>query len=159
MVVAIDPAATSKKNSDKSGIVVMGLGVDGYGYVLEDKSGLFTPQEWARVVIGLYDRHQADRVVGEINNGGEMIEAVLRNAAPNISYKSVHATRGKALRAEPIVSLYEQGKVHHVGVLSELEEEMTGWAPDLGLPSPDRMDALVWAATDLMVNQKNIFFM
>ncbi len=159
VVVAIDPAATSKKNSDKSGIVVMGLGVDGYGYVLEDKSGLFTPQEWARVVIGLYDRHQADRVVGEINNGGEMIEAVLRNAAPNISYKSVHATRGKALRAEPIVSLYEQGKVHHVGVLSELEEEMTGWAPDLGLPSPDRMDALVWAATDLMVNQKNIFFM
>jgi len=150
IVVAIDPAATSKKDSDKSGIVVVGKGINGHNYVLDDKSGIYTPNEWARVVIGLYERYQADRVVGEINNGGEMIEAVLRNAAPNIAYKSVHATRGKALRAEPVVSLYEQNKMHHVGLFADLEEEMTGWAPDLGLSSPDRMDALVWAATELM---------
>ncbi len=150
IVVAIDPAATSKKDSDKSGIVVVGKGINGHNYVLDDKSGIYTPNEWARVVIGLYERYQADRVVGEVNNGGEMIEAVLRNVAPNIAYKSVHATRGKALRAEPVVSLYEQGKMHHVGLFADLEEEMTGWAPDLGLSSPDRMDALVWAATELM---------
>jgi phage terminase large subunit-like protein len=158
VVIAVDPAATSKKDSDKTGIVVCGVGPDDHGYILEDKSGIYSPNEWARVIIGLYDKHKADRVVAEVNNGGEMVGTLLKNAAPNISYKSVHASRGKAIRAEPVVSLYEQGKVHHVGVLGELEAEMCGWAPDLGLPSPDRLDALVWGLTDLMLNNKNIFF-
>lgn len=153
VVVAIDPAATSKKDSDKTGIVVCGKGIDGHGYVLEDRSGIYSPQQWARVAIGLYEKHKADRIVAEINNGGEMCEHVLRSQVSNVSYKSVHATRGKAIRAEPIVSLYEQGKCHHVGILPELEEEMTGWAPDLGLSSPDRLDALVWAFTDLMLGK------
>ena len=158
IVIAVDPAATSKKDSDKTGIVVCGIGPDDHGYILEDRSGIYSPNEWANVIIGLYDKHKADRVVAEVNNGGEMVGTLLKNAAPNISYKSVHATRGKAIRAEPVVSLYEQGKVHHVGVLADLESEMTGWAPDLGLDSPDRLDALVWGMTDLMLNKRSIFF-
>lgn len=153
VVVAIDPAATSKKDSDKTGIVVVGKGINGHGYVLEDRSGIYSPQQWARVAIGLYDKHKADRIVAEINNGGEMCEHVIRSQDKNVSYKSVHATRGKAIRAEPIVSLYEQGKCHHVGILQELESEMSGWAPDLGLPSPDRLDALVWGFTELMLGK------
>ena len=159
VVIAIDPAATSKKDSDKTGIVVVGKGVDDHGYVLEDKSGIYTPNEWARVAIGLYERWKADRIVAERNNGGEMVEAVLRSNDDSVSYKSVYATRGKAIRAEPIVSLYEQQRCHHVGVLSDLEAELTGWAPDLGLPSPDRLDALVWGFTELMLNERNIIFL
>lgn len=149
VVVALDPAATSKKDSDKTGIVVTGKGVDGHGYVLDDKTGIYTPNGWAKKAVALYEAHGADRIIGEVNNGGEMIEALLRAQHPAISYSSVRATRGKALRAEPIVSLYERQLMHHVGIFADLEGQMTGWAPDLGLDSPDNMDAMVYGASAL----------
>lgn len=154
IIVALDPAVTSKKDSDKTGIVVVGLGVDNHGYVLDDKSGMFTPNQWAEIAVNIYESRKADRVIGEVNNGGDMIEALLRNQYPNIAYSSVRATRGKSMRAEPVVSLYEQNKIHHVGVFTELEDQMTGWAPDLGLNSPDNMDALVWGVTELFGRRK-----
>jgi len=150
IVVAIDPAATSKGTSDENGIIVAGLGVDGHGYTLADRSLRGTPLEWAREAIAAYHTHRADRVIGEQNNGGEMVETIIRTVDANVSYTSVYASRGKATRAEPVAALYEQGRVHHVGAFPELEDEMCQWTP--GDSSPDRMDALVWAYTELMLH-------
>lgn len=149
VVIAIDPAATSKKDSDKTGIVVAGIGTDKHGYIIDDLTGLYTPNQWASIAVDAYHKYKADRIIGETNNGGDMIEALLRNQFPDVSYQSVHATRGKALRAEPIVSLYERKKIHHVGIFPDMEQQMTGWAPDLGLDSPDNMDAMVYALSGL----------
>jgi predicted phage terminase large subunit-like protein len=155
IVVAIDPATTSGEDADESGIVVAGAGEDGHGYVLEDLSGRYAPIEWARIAVSAYRRHQADRIIAETNNGGEMVEATVRMVDPNVSYKSVHASRGKFTRAEPVSALYEQGRVHHVGTLPILEDQMAAFTPDLdrerSKSSPDRVDALVWAFTELMV--------
>jgi len=152
---AIDPAVTSGEDADETGIVVAGTGEDGHGYVLEDLSSRYAPIEWARIAVAAYRRHRADRIVAETNNGGEMVEATVRMVDPNVSYKSVHASRGKYTRAEPVSALYEHGRVHHVGALSILEDQMCSFTPDLdrerAKSSPDRADTLVWALTELMV--------
>lgn len=159
VVVAIDPATTSNENSDETGIIVAGVHND-HAYILEDGSIKGTPNEWAEAAVKLYHKHQADIVVGEANNGGDMIEAVIKNVDRNVNYTKVTATRGKARRAEPITGLYEQQRVHHVGVFHELEEQMLGFDPTLGdkQKSPDRMDALVWALTELFLNETDLVF-
>jgi len=149
IVVAIDPAVTSNKDSDLTGIIVVGKRGN-EGYVLEDKSGTYTPNEWANIALSLYHKWKADRVVGEVNNGGDMIEAIIRQADKSVSYKAVRATRGKAVRAEPIVSLYEQGLIYHTTNFPELELQMTTWNPT-HKDSPDRIDAMVWGFTELML--------
>lgn len=153
IVVAIDPAVSSEPGSDETGIVAMGLGVDGYGYVLADESGRYRPEEWARRAVSLYQSMDADRIIGEVNNGGDLIESTLRTVNANIPYKGVRATRGKAVRAEPVAALYERGKVFHVGAHSDLEDQMCSVTVDFDSKaagwSPDRVDALVWAATEL----------
>jgi len=152
IVVAIDPAVTSKDTSDETGIVVTAEGYDGHLYVLEDKSDIYTPSEWAKTAVGLYRKYRADRIIGEVNNGGDLIEAVIRQVDENVSYKSVHATRDKLTRAEPVAALYEQGKAHHVGEHADLELEMTSWSAKQGEKSPNRIDALVWGATELILD-------
>lgn len=151
IVVAVDPEATSTEESSETGIVVAGKGSDGLGYILEDLTVRGTPDEWARVVCGAYRKWEADRVVAETNQGGEMVEAVIRTVDMNVSYKGVHASRGKVARAEPIAALYEQGRVKHVGTFDLLEDQMCSYVP--GEKSPDRMDALVWALTELQIEE------
>jgi len=152
IVVAIDPAVTSNKKSDETGIVTVGIDKDGHGYVLSDVSGVYTPLQWAQKAVEQFDLWQADRIVGETNNGGDLVEMNLRTVRPSISYEGVHASRGKATRAEPVAALYEQGKVHHVGNLRELETQMITWSPQDD-ESPDRVDALVWAVVSLGMTQ------
>jgi phage terminase large subunit-like protein len=151
IVVAIDPAVTSGADSDETGIVVAGLGEDGHGYVLEDLSGRWSPDTWAKKAVGAYRTQKADRIIGEANNGGDLVEVNIRTVDRSAAFKKVHASRGKRTRAEPVAALYEQGKVHHVGGFAELEDQMSQWVPGTGVPSPDRMDALVWALTELML--------
>jgi phage terminase large subunit-like protein len=155
IVVAIDPAATSGAEADETGIIVAGLGADGHGYILEDLSGRFAPLDWARQAIAGYRRHEADRIVAEVNNGGEMVAATLRMVDPAVPVTAVRASRGKAVRAEPIAALYEQGRVHHLGAFPALEDQMCAFAQDpaRGGQSPDRVDALVWALSELMVTE------
>ncbi len=151
IVVAIDPAVTSAEGSDETGIICAGIGVNGHGYVLEDASMRGTPSAWAQAAVALYHSRRADRIVAEVNNGGEMVELTIRTVDMQASYTAVHASRGKRTRAEPISALYEQGRVHHVGTFPALEDQMSTWVPDGGEPSPDRMDAAVWAFTELML--------
>ena len=157
VVVAIDPAATSNAESDETGIVVAGLDADGHGYVLEDLSLRGTPDAWGRAAVAAYGRWQADRIVGEVNNGGEMIEHVIRTVDPAASYKAVRASRGKVVRAEPVAALDEQGRVHHVGCLPELEDQMCAFVADgereMDGLATDRLDARVWAITELMLRR------
>jgi phage terminase large subunit-like protein len=119
--------------------------------VLTDLSGRFSPDGWARRAVMAYQGHNADRIVAEANFGGAMVEATIRAVDPSASVKMVHASRGKQVRAEPVVALYEQGKVHHVGQLPGLEDQLCGWDPMESLGSPDRLDALVWAISELSV--------
>jgi phage terminase large subunit-like protein len=155
VVVAIDPAVSTSEGSDETGIVVAGLDDAGHVYVLEDLSGKFGPDEWARRAVAAYHRWSADRIIGETNNGGDMIEGVIRSVERNIPYKAVHASRGKAIRAEPVSALYEQAKVHHVGTFASLEDQLCSFTSDFDRGragySPDRLDALVWAITELAV--------
>jgi phage terminase large subunit-like protein len=157
IVVAVDPPASSSKRADACGIVAAGLGEGGIAFVLADEtaSGL-KPPEWAAKAVALYRRLQADALVVETNQGGEMATSVIREVDPGVPVRSVRATRGKYLRAEPVSVLYEQGRVLHVGALPALEDEMCDFGPG-GLSSgrsPDRLDALVWALTDLMLSQR-----
>lgn len=154
VVVAIDPAVTASTDSDATGIIVAGKGVDGLGYVLADRSCKLSPDGWARRAVAAYGEFAADRIVAEVNNGGDMVESTLRVVDAGVSYRKLHASRGKQTRAEPIAALYEQGKIHHVGAFAELEDELTQWTPESG-DSPDRLDALVWAMTDLMLGGSN----
>ena len=147
VVVGVDPSATSGDDSDETGIVVAGIGSDGVIYILADRSLRGRPAEWAAAAIRAYHEYEADRVVVEKNNGGEMVEHTIHSLDPTIPTKLVWASRGKLTRAEPISALYEQGKVRHVEAFPALEDQMTTWVP--GEDSPDRMDALVWAATEL----------
>jgi phage terminase large subunit-like protein len=150
IVVAIDPAVTSNEHSDETGIVVAGIGRDESLYVLEDCSTVATPDAWARVAVQAYRRWGADRIIAETNNGGDMVEAVIRSVDRSVSYRKVTATRGKVIRAEPIAALYEQGRAHHVGGFDRLEDQMIEFDPTIAqTKSPDRMDALVWAGTEL----------
>jgi len=153
ILIGVDPAVTATAQSDETGIIVAGKGIDDHAYILHDASGIFTPLQWAKRVVHNYDKWNADRVIAEVNNGGDLVETNIKTIEPQISYKSVHATRGKIIRAEPVVALYEQGKVHHVGNLNKLEEQMTTWDAQND-KSPDRVDALVWALTELMLGRK-----
>lgn len=150
IVVGVDPAVTSSEGSSETGIVIAGIGPDGHGYVLQDRSLQASPNNWAGEVIAGYYLFKADRVVGEVNNGGDLVETVLRNIDSAVSFTAVHASRGKQIRAEPVSSLYERGLVHHVGTMPDLEDQMCNWVP--GEKSPDRLDALVWSLTSLMVD-------
>ncbi|MGY0067710.1 terminase large subunit domain-containing protein [Streptomyces sp. QTS137] len=159
VVVAMDPAATSHDESDEMGIIVAGRGeqyipdVNGFqrqhGFVLDDLSGRMPPIEAARAAIRAYHKHRADAIVAEVNNGGDWIGTVIRQIDPTVNYRTVHATRGKVTRAEPVAALTDQGSAHIVGSLPDLEEQLTTWVP--GDASPDRLDAYVWALTDLML--------
>lgn len=161
IVVAIDPAATSGEDADDTGIIIAGRDDQQppHFYVIDDQTAHDKPAGWAKKAVAAYHAHEADRIVGEINNGGEMVESTIRNVDENVSYKSVHATRGKVIRAEPVSALYEQNRVHHVGFWPKLEDEMAQYDPALGKdqPSPNRMDALVWAITDLADTKDGIF--
>ena len=157
IVVAIDPAASSGETADESGIVVAGKDAAGDAYVLDDVSGRYAPLEWAAKAIAAYRTHAADRVVAEVNNGGEMVETTIRMIDPLVAYGAVRASRGKVTRAEPIAALYEQERVHHVGTFAALEDQMCSFTRDYDRAangSPDRVDALVWALTELMVEQR-----
>lgn len=150
VVVAIDPAVTHGEDSDETGIVVAGLDVGGKGHVLADRSCRLSPDGWARRAVAAYHEYKADRIVAEVNNGGDLVESVLRAVDPSIPYTAVHASRGKRVRAEPVAALYEQGKVTHAEVFPELEDQLCTYTPESG-DSPDRLDALVWAVTHLML--------
>jgi len=154
VVVAIDPAASAKPGSDETGIVVAGRGYDGRGYVLADRSCRVSPEQWAARAIQAYREFQADMIVAERNNGGDMVESVLRGHDPTVPVRTVWASRGKRTRAEPVAALYEAGRVSHAGQFEALEDQLTTWVPDDG-DSPDRLDALVWAFTDLMLNNQH----
>lgn len=149
IVVAVDPAATSAEGADETGIVVCGRGKDGHGYTLDDLSGRYSPDGWARQAVAAYYKHRADRIVYESNQGGEMVEHTLRTVDPNVPLKGVHASKGKQARAEPIAALYEQARAHHVGIYPDLEDQLCNWV--VGGDSPDRLDALVWALTELLI--------
>ena len=162
IVVAIDPSASSGEDSDEAGIIAAGVGTDRHAYVLEDGSGIMPPASadpnnpgWANQAIAIFKARRADRIVAEVNNGGEMVEATIRMIDANVPYKAVHASRGKVIRAEPVSALYEQGLVHHVGMFATLEDQMCAFTSDFDRKtagySPDRVDALVWALSELMV--------
>jgi phage terminase large subunit-like protein len=152
IVVAIDPAVSQGEDADETGIVVAGLGEDGLGYVLADLSGRFAPNDWAGRAVAAWRAYRADRIVAEANNGGDLVAATLRVVDPAASLRLVRASRGKRARAEPVAALYEQGRVRHWGCFPALEDQMCSFAPgQLGGPSPDRLDALVWALSALMV--------
>jgi phage terminase large subunit-like protein len=160
VVVAVDPSGTAGRGAgDDVGIVVAGLGMDGRGYVLADYSCNLSPDGWARRVVDAYDRFEADRVIAEKNFGGAMVEAVLRTAAKHLPVTLVTASRGKVVRAEPVAALYEQGKVSHAGAFDALEDQMLEMtsAGYVGEGSPDRADALVWALTELMLEQRSAY--
>jgi phage terminase large subunit-like protein len=151
VVVAVDPPASIA--GDECGIVVAGLGEDGSAYVIADCSvGGLSPAAWASRVADTYEQFEADSIVAEANQGGDMVKQVLLDALPNVAVKLVHATRDKRTRATPAAALYEQGRVHHVGAFPELEDQMCTY--DGTSKSPDRMDALVWALTDLFPRRR-----
>ena len=154
IVVAIDPAVTANMQSDETGLIVVGKDSEGFGYVLEDLSGKYSPNHWAKVANDAAMRWNCDCIVAEKNQGGDMVEAVLKSQGTNFRIKLVTATKGKYVRAEPVYSLYEQGQIYHVGSFPILESQMVTFNPDKG-KSPDRVDALVWGLTELMI--KNNF--
>jgi phage terminase large subunit-like protein len=157
VIVAVDPAASSEEGSDENGIVVVGMArnAEGYaeGYVLEDASLRGSPEEWAKKAVQMYRKWSADKIVAEKNQGGDMVASVIRSVDRSIIPKLVHASRGKIIRAEPISSLYEQNRIHHVGRFDQLEDQMCTFSVDNiranGMGSPDRVDALVWGLTEL----------
>jgi phage terminase large subunit-like protein len=151
IVVAIDPATTHHDGSDETGIIVAGVDDKGCGYVLEDLSGKHSPLDWGQRAVAAYHRYKADRIVAEVNKGGDLVERVIRSIDSCASYKEVRATRGKAVRAEPVAALYEKGRIFHSRPLHLLEEQMCSYIPGSTSKSPDRVDALVWAFTDLLL--------
>lgn len=153
VVVAIDPATTSGEDSDETGIVVAGLGVDGRGYVLADRSCRLSPDGWAKRAVQAYHEFAADRIVAEVNNGGDMVGLTIATVDRKVPFIKVTASRGKRTRAEPVAALYEQGRVSHAAAFADLEDQLCGWTPDSG-ESPDRLDALVWALSTLMVTNE-----
>lgn len=150
VVIAIDPAVTYGPDSDETGIVVTGKGRDQRGYVIDDLSGRYSPTGWAMRAIEAYATHKADAIVAEVNNGGDMVEQTLRSAGYDGRYIKVTATRGKRIRAEPIAALYEQHRISHLRPFVELEDQLCNFTPE-STASPDRLDALVWAFTELML--------
>lgn len=149
IIIGVDPAVTNGTNSDETGIVVVGKGRDGFGYVLDDVSYKGTPAQWAERVVKAYHHYNADYVVAEVNQGGDLVETVLKAADSTLRFKAVRAIKSKRCRAEPIAMLYEQGKIFHVRAFPDLEQQMCRFASGSG-KSPDRVDALVWGLTELM---------
>lgn len=156
IVVAVDPSATKSETADEVGIIVAGLGVNDHCYIFEDLSATLSPDETCIKAINAYTLWEADRIVAEANNGGDWIETLLRTRKRNVAYKKLHASRGKQARAEPVAALYEQKRVHHVGMLAVAEDELCTWEPNLGMASPNRLDAIVWAVTELMLQGSGI---
>jgi len=152
VVVAIDPAVTAGDDSDETGIIVAALTRTGHVFILDDLTCKESPLTWAKIAVNAYVSRRADRIIGEVNNGGDLVEANIRAVAPNVPYRGVRASRGKAVRAEPIAALYEQARVHHVGTFPQLEDQMCSFVPGSDQKSPDRMDALVWAVTELLID-------
>ena len=162
VVIGVDPAATSGEDADMTGIAVVGMGVDGHAYILADRTCHLTPHGWGTRVLTAFDEFGADRIIAEVNNGGEMVEYTLRtvgrDAGKTLPVRLVHASRGKRVRAEPVAALYEQHRVHHCRTvngsptdLGGLEDQMVTFLPEGNEKSPDRVDALVWALTELML--------
>lgn len=154
VVVAIDPAAKKNETPEEgaaTGIIVAAVGEDNRGYILDDATCRESPNGWARMAVACFDRYEGDCIVGEINNGGDMVASTVRAVRPTVPFKEVHASKGKWTRAEPIAALYEQGRISHVGTFASLEDEMVNFGPNgmVGDASPDRVDALVWALTEL----------
>lgn len=161
IVVAVDPSGSAKRTADEAGIVVAGIGEcgclgrsDTHAFVLEDLTGRYSPRDMGQKAINAYHKYQASRLVAEDNFGGKIIEDLVQLIDPRVAYRAVHASRGKLVRAEPVAALYEQGRVHHVGLFSKLEDEMCGYAPLVSTESPGRLDAMVWAITDLMLGEQ-----
>lgn len=158
IVVAVDPSGTkgAEDDGDSIGIVVTGIGVDGLCYVLADRTCKLSPDGWARRAVAAYHEFKADRIVAERNFGGAMVEAIIRTVDPSVSFREVTASRGKVARAEPVAALYEQNRVRHLGGMPELEDQMCSFTSDgyLGTGSPDRVDALVWGVSDLMLTEE-----
>lgn len=146
IIVGVDPTGST---TNEAGIVVAGVGHDGHGYVLRDSSLLSSPEGWSAQVVSEFYEWQANAIVAEVNFGGDMVESTIHTADKSVAVTLVRASRGKLVRAEPVAALYEKGKIHHVGVFPALEEEMVSYVP--GNKSPNRLDAMVWAMTDLMV--------
>lgn len=159
IVVAIDPQGTDTDETSDTGIIVAGIVTTDsiiHGYILADLTLSGSPSRWASAAVAGYHNFKADRIVGEVNFGGDMVEAIVRVVDKNIPFTKVHASRGKAIRAEPVSALYEQGRIHHVGFFPELEDQLCEWVP--GDKSPDRLDALVWAIHELiLVNEDKPF--
>ncbi len=156
IMIGVDPAVTSGEDADDTGIIVAGWSKHlNKTWILEDATCHDTPDGWAQRVVQLYEDWDADLIVAEANNGGDLVESVIRTVSRNVPYKKVHASRGKRVRAEPIAALYEQGRVYHHRSFPELEEQMTTYTVDTD-DSPDRLDALVWALTELVVNRQPV---
>lgn len=153
IVVAVDPAITSSEGANETGLGVAGVDHAGHGYVLSDLSLRASPDGWASAAVKAYYAWQADRIVAESNQGGEMVELTIRTADSRVPVKLVHASRGKITRAEPVAALYEQGKVHHVGMFAELEDQLCSKVPGDDDVADDRFDWLVWALTELMLGE------
>lgn len=158
VVVAIDPAVTNTDNSDETGIIVAGIDQNQRYYVIDDVSAKMSPDEWGRLAIDCYHKYNADRIVAEVNNGGDLVERLLRNIDTQVPYTPVRASRGKITRAEPVAALYEQKRVHHVGLFKDLEDQLCSYTGSSGQKSPDRLDALVWALTELSQNTGQVFW-
>ena len=148
IVVSIDPAVTSGENSDETGIIISGRAENNRYYVIDDISGRMSPDAWAQKAVNAYHEYNADKIVAEVNNGGDLVERLIRTVEAGVPYKAIRSSRGKILRAEPISALYEQGKVSHLGLFSELEQQMCSYTPETA-KSPDRLDALVFGLTEL----------
>ena len=160
IVVAIDPAVTSEPGSDETGIIVAGIDGEPHtaqGYVLADLSGRWDSKVWAEKAVAAYHDYEADCVIAEVNQGGDLVKAMLRMVDASVPYKKVTATRGKFVRAEPVGALYQQERIHHVGMFGPLEDQMCHFTVDMdrkSMGSPDRVDALVWAFFDLIVRHR-----
>lgn len=152
IVVAIDPQGSEDEENSDTGIIVAGIGKVGgviHGYILADLTLNGSPDKWGKAAVSGYHNFKADRIIGEVNFGGDMVRSIIKTIDPQVPFKSVHASRGKLVRAEPVSALYEQGRVHHVGFFPALEDQLCEWVP--GEKSPDRLDALVWAIHELIL--------
>ena len=156
VIISVDPAVSTNKNSDKTGIVVCGLGVDGHIYVLEDASGTYSPNQWAKKVAALFHKYRADRIVAEKNNGGQLVESNIRTVLSHAPITLVHASKGKMARAEPVAALYEQGRVHHTKFFQELEDQCCSYTGNPKEDSPDALDSLVWGCHELLLNKRYV---
>jgi phage terminase large subunit-like protein len=155
IAIGVDPAVTSTGKQDETGIVVAGVGYDNRYYIIDDATDLYSTSEWGKASVGAYKKWNADRLIGEVNQGGDLVEMNIQNTDSTVPVKKVHATRGKLKRAEPISALYEDGKVSHVGHLSELEDEMCSYTGDNTDDSPNRLDAMVWVMAFLSQHEQD----